>query len=101
MNEATNEYPPNAGWFDTPLPDILIRQQEMIFEAERRAHDAEERLERHEEAWSLLVLFLSRFPLPLLPKCGALEMVEEASRYGSCGREAEWVGKAKGMKEGG
>lgn len=72
----------------------------LLFEQAAEIHYLKACLERHEEAASLLALYLSHAPWPVMPVDLALRYSWEAHRYGETGQEVDWIRLAKAYKEG-
>ncbi len=97
--DSEHEYPPNAGWWETSLPEMLLAQQEQVFEAERRMHEAEARYERLDEALALLEYALAGGSRAL-NRDAVLILLGEVGRRGATGLSAEWMGRVREMMRG-
>ena len=87
-------YPPNAGWFETPIPDMLLRCNEMLQEAEARAREAEARYERLDEALALLEWTVAEYPAFFSRHEALLTMLGQVGQRGATGLTAEWLREA-------
>ncbi len=88
-------YPPNAGYWETPLPDMLIRQQERLEEAEIQAVAADRMRERFDEGivgmeWALTQVS-DLFSIPVID---VMQMLGDITRYANTGLRADWLAKA-------
>ena len=93
MSYPPEEHAEHVSFMDTPLPNLLMRQQEMIFEAERRAHEAEDAAKRWDEGVVRLEWMLARHGGEL-PAMVVLQFVGEVVLYANVGREVEWLRRA-------
>ncbi len=100
---SEHPYPPeehteHVDFFGTPLPNILLRQNDTLIETERRAHDAEMVALRYEEGvmclqWELSKLMKRR---KVLVKPGTLERhLQELVIFSHTGRVPTWIRAAR------
>lgn len=74
MSYPREEHTTHVDFFGTPLPNILLRQNETLIETERRAHEAELVALRYEEGVTCLQWELSK-----LMKRGKVRLKPEKS----------------------
>ncbi len=74
MSYPESEHCEHVDFFGTPLPNILLRQHDILMDSERRAHDAEMVALRYEEGVMCLQWELSK-----LMKRGKVRLKPEKS----------------------
>lgn len=87
---------PVVDYFETALPDLLLKQQEVIEEREQRAHEAELAALRWDEGVACMQWLISRVGRDTeLPTEVVSGMLGEIVVYANVGRAPEWLKDAR------
>ncbi len=93
-----DEYTTHVDFFGTPLPNILLRQHDILMDSERRAHDAELVSLRWEEGAACMQWELSKLMKrgKVLVKPERLERhLQELVVFAHTGRLPTWIRAAR------